>query len=135
MARRMVRRSGVDQPEGPETSLLDQPAERVIVLDEAASSRAARRRSQHRLLYCRMAFTDVLGMLAALFLALQIRFGWHWPAGDFVLVLGAAAVVTLAVYHGFGLYQTHQFSTLEEFRRMITAVTLAVTAVREGWVG
>jgi len=56
-----------------------------------------------------MAFTDVLGMLAALLLALQIRFGWHWPAGDFLLVLGAAAVVTLPVYHGFGLYQTHQF--------------------------
>src|SRR5829696_8739847 len=129
LARRVVRRSGVDRPEGPETLPQDEPAERIIVLDEAAPARAALRRSQHRLLYCRMAFTDVLGMLAALLLALQIRFGWHWPAGDFVLVLGAAAVVTLAVYHGFGLYQTHQFSTLEEFRRMITAVTLAVTAV------
>jgi exopolysaccharide biosynthesis polyprenyl glycosylphosphotransferase len=129
LARRMVRRSGADQPEGPETLPQDEPAERVIVLDEAASGRAARRRSQHRLLYSRMAFTDVLGMLAALLLALQIRFGLHWPAGDFVLVLGAAVVVTLAVYHGFGLYQTHQFSSLEEFRRMITAVTLAVTAV------
>src|SRR5215207_413890 len=94
---------------GPGTLPQDEPAERVIVLDEAASSRAARHRSQHRLLYCRMAFTDVLGMLAALLLALQIRFGWHWPAGDFLLVLGAAAVVTLPVYHGFGLYQTHQF--------------------------
>src|SRR4029450_7221068 len=106
LVRRMVRRSGADQPEGPETPLRDEPAEGVIVLDEAAPGRAARR-SQHRLLYCRMAFTDCLGMLAALFLALQIRFGWHWPAGDFVLVLGAAVIVTLAVYHGFGLYQTH----------------------------
>jgi hypothetical protein len=125
----MIGRSGADQPEGPETLPQDEPAERVILLDEAAPGRAARRRSQHRLLYYRMAFTDVLGMLAALFLAFQIRFGWHWPAADFVLVLGAAVVVTLAAYHGFGLYQTHQFSTLEEFRRMITAVTLAVTAV------
>jgi exopolysaccharide biosynthesis polyprenyl glycosylphosphotransferase len=125
----MVGSSGADQPEALETLPQDAPAQRVIVLDEAAPARVVDRRTQHRLLYCKMAFSDVLGMLAALLLALQIRFGWQVPPGDFVLVLLAAAVVTLAVYHGFGLYQTHQFSTLEEFRRMITAVTLAITAV------
>src|SRR5215211_6405141 len=34
LARRMIGRSGADQPEGPETLPPEEPAERVIVLDE-----------------------------------------------------------------------------------------------------
>ena len=129
MARRTAGRSEVDRPNGSQTHRQNGGGEQVIVLDGAASGLAVDHRSPYRLLYRWMAGTDILGMLLALLLALQVRFGWHWPKPDFALVLPAAAVMTLAVYHGFGLYQTHQFSSLEEFRRMITAVTLTVTAV------
>jgi FlaA1/EpsC-like NDP-sugar epimerase len=44
-------------------------------------------------------------------------------------VLLVAALATVTLYHGFGLYQTPQFSTLEEFRHMIIAVTLTITTV------
>jgi exopolysaccharide biosynthesis polyprenyl glycosylphosphotransferase len=129
LARRTARRSNADRSNGLETLQQEARTERIIVLDDAASGSAVDCRSPYRLLYRWMVGTDILGMVAALLLALQVRFGWHWPAPDFLLVLLAAAAMTLAVYHGFGLYETHQFSSLEEFRRMITAVTLTITAV------
>jgi exopolysaccharide biosynthesis polyprenyl glycosylphosphotransferase len=129
LARRTVRLPGLNRSLEPTALEGEAPPPRVIVLDEAGTGHAVDRRSPHRLLYRRMAFTDSLGMVAGLLLAYQLRFDQLRPTGDFVAVLAVAVVVALTVYHGFGLYQTHQFSTLEEFRRLIIAVTLTITAV------
>jgi exopolysaccharide biosynthesis polyprenyl glycosylphosphotransferase len=129
VARRTVRQQGGGRSEGSPPLATEEPAARVIILDDATAVLPREGRSPHRWLYRRMAVTDVLGMVAALQLAFQVRFGHLWPAADFLLVLLVAVLVTVTLYHGFGLYQIHQFSTLEEFRRMIIAVTLTVTTV------
>jgi exopolysaccharide biosynthesis polyprenyl glycosylphosphotransferase len=125
LARRTVRLPGVGRHEASAAVEAETDTARVIMLDDPDIAR----RSPHRSLYRRMALTDTVGMLAALLLAFQLRFDQLWPGRDLLMVLPVAAVVTLTVYHGFGLYQTHQFSSLEEFRRMIIAVTLTITAV------
>jgi exopolysaccharide biosynthesis polyprenyl glycosylphosphotransferase len=80
-------------------------------------------------LYRWMAFTDCLCVVAGLLIAYQFRFGKLWPSGDFWLVLAVAPFVTLAFGVGFGLYRTHQYSSLEEFRRIVLALSMTVTAI------
>jgi exopolysaccharide biosynthesis polyprenyl glycosylphosphotransferase len=129
LARRTVRPQGGGRSEGSPPLGTEEPVGRVIVLDDGPAALPGEGKAPHRWLYRRMALTDILGMLAALQLAAKVRFGDLWPAADFLLVLAVAALVMVTLYHGFGLYQTHQFSTLEEFRRMIIAVTLTITTV------
>jgi exopolysaccharide biosynthesis polyprenyl glycosylphosphotransferase len=83
----------------------------------------------HRRVYVAMAATDVVSMLAGLLLAYRLRFGTLQPTEDFLWVMLLASAVTAPIYLGFGLYRTHQYSSLEEFRRMILAVSTTVTAV------
>ena len=128
MARRMARLPSLERSSAPSVTEAA-VATRVIVLDDETSGLAVERKRTRRSLYRRMALTDSLGMLAALLLAYQARFGQLWPTLDFLLVLLVAPVATVVFYHGFGLYQTHRFSTLEEFRRMIIAVSLTVITV------
>lgn len=80
-------------------------------------------------LYRWMAFTDCLCVVAGLLIAYQFRFGKLWPSDDFWLVLGVAPFVTLAFGVGFGLYRTHQYSSLEEFRRIVLSLSMTVTAI------
>jgi exopolysaccharide biosynthesis polyprenyl glycosylphosphotransferase len=129
LARRTERLPGPGRSDAPATVEAETTAGRVFILDDPAGTPDGARRSPHRSLYRQMALTDTVGMLVALLLAFQLRFDQLWPSRDFLLVLPVAAFATLVVYHGFGLYQTHQFSSLEEFRRMIIAVTLTITAV------
>ncbi len=93
---------------------------------------AVRRVADNRLygpLYRWMAFTDSLCVLAGLLIAYQFRFGKLWPTGDFWLVLLVAPFVTTAFAAGFGLYRTHQYSSLEEFRRIVLALSMTITAI------
>ena len=83
----------------------------------------------YRSLYRWMAFTDSLCVLAGLLIAYQFRFGELWPTRDFWLVLLVAPFVTIAFAVGFGLYRTHQYSSLEEFRRIVLALSLTITAI------
>jgi exopolysaccharide biosynthesis polyprenyl glycosylphosphotransferase len=80
-------------------------------------------------LYRWMAFTDCLCVMAGLLIAYQFRFGKLWPSDDFWLVLAVAPFVTLAFGVGFGLYRTHQYSSLEEFRRIVLALSMTITAI------
>jgi exopolysaccharide biosynthesis polyprenyl glycosylphosphotransferase len=98
----------------------------------ALDGRRARATGENRLytpLYRRMAFTDCLCVVAGLLIAYQFRFGQLWPSGDFWLVLLVAPFVTLAFGLGFGLYRTHQYSSLEEFRRIVLSLSMTVTAI------
>ncbi|HEX8859547.1 MAG TPA: sugar transferase [Actinomycetes bacterium] len=98
----------------------------------ALEGRRGRAASENRLytpLYRWMAFTDCLCVVTALLIAYQFRFGHLWPSGDFWLVLLVAPFVTLAFGVGFGLYRTHQYSSLEEFRRIVLALSMTIIAI------
>ena len=84
-------------------------------------------RRQQSTLYRWMAVTDSVCIVAALLVAHQVCFGM--PEGDFLLVLAMAPVVTVASHVGCRLYQTYQYTSVEEFRRIILSVTAAVMAI------
>ena len=86
-------------------------------------------RRQHNTLYRWMAVTDSVCIVAALLVAHQVCFGARMPDGDFLLVLAMAPVVTVASHVGCRLYQTYQYTSVEEFRRIILSVTAAVMGI------
>jgi exopolysaccharide biosynthesis polyprenyl glycosylphosphotransferase len=86
-------------------------------------------RAPYRSLYRWMALTDSGCVLAGLLIAYRYRFGTLWPSRDFMLVLGLAPFVTIAFALGFGLYRVHQCSSLEEFRRILLAITMTITSI------
>jgi exopolysaccharide biosynthesis polyprenyl glycosylphosphotransferase len=103
----------------------DQTTSRVLQLPVAVP--VVRR--QQNILYRWMAVTDGVSIVAALLVAHQLRFGLTMPNGDFLLVLAMAPVITVACHLGCRLYQTHQYTSVEEFRRIILSVTAAVMAI------
>lgn len=86
-------------------------------------------RRDHYVLYGSMAASDCACVVAALLLAYQFRFAVLRPSSDFLLVLTVAPLVTVPIHLGFGLYRTHQFSSAEEFRRIILAVSTLITVI------
>jgi exopolysaccharide biosynthesis polyprenyl glycosylphosphotransferase len=96
------------------------------------SSRLAGARSgisrQYRSHYVLMGLTDTLAVFAALLLAYQLRFDQLLPTIDFWLLLGTVPLITPVVYLTMRLYRVHQYSTAEEFRRIIVAVSLIISA-------
>ncbi len=101
---------------------------RVISLD-AVPARAPSIRRQHHVLYRWMAVTDSVCIVAALLFAHQLQFGMVAPTADFLLVLVLAPFVTVTCHLGCRLYQTYQYTSVEEFRRIILSVTAAVMAI------
>src|SRR5829696_2817935 len=99
--------------------------ERVIRLPVAAP--AVRR--QQTILYRWMAASDSGCIVAALLAAYQTCFGLKLPDADFLLVLAMAPAVTVASHIGCRLYQTYQYTSVEEFRRIILSVTAVVMAI------
>jgi FlaA1/EpsC-like NDP-sugar epimerase len=97
-----------------------------------AASRAGGARSglgrQYRRHYLLMGCSDTLAVCAALLLAYQLRFDELLPPRHFWLLLAAVALLTPAVYLAMRLYRAHRFSTAEEFRRIIVAISLIVSA-------
>ena len=84
---------------------------------------------RYRRLGVALAASDVLSIVAALV-------GSHWalsgPAGlevDYALVLLAAPLVWLSVFHAFGLYATQRLSEIEELGRLISGSSIALVVV------
>jgi exopolysaccharide biosynthesis polyprenyl glycosylphosphotransferase len=100
----------------------------AISLDPVPA-RAPSIRHEHHVLYRWMAVTDSLCMVAALLLAYELQSGAAAPTVDFLMVLTMAPVVTIACHLGCRLYRTYQYSSVEEFRRIILSVTAAVMAI------
>jgi exopolysaccharide biosynthesis polyprenyl glycosylphosphotransferase len=101
---------------------------RVISLDRVPNGAPSIRR-QHHVLYRWMAVTDSVCIVVALLLAHQLCFGTAPPTADFLLVLLLAPVVAVACHLGCRLYRTYQYTSVEEFRRIILSVTAAVMAI------
>jgi exopolysaccharide biosynthesis polyprenyl glycosylphosphotransferase len=83
---------------------------------------------QYRRHYVLMGLTDALAVLVAMLLAYQLRFDQLVPGPDFWLLLLSVPLITPLVYLTMRLYRVHQFSTAEEFRRIIVAISLIVSA-------
>jgi exopolysaccharide biosynthesis polyprenyl glycosylphosphotransferase len=101
---------------------------RLVVTGKVSTAIPAVRR-HHHVLYGSMAASDSACVVAALLLAYQFRFAVLWPSSDFLLVLLLVPLATVAIHLGFGLYRIHQFSSAEEFRRIILAVSTLITAI------
>jgi len=86
-------------------------------------------RADYRRLYRAVAVTDTLSIALAMVTAYWVRFGVHVPEGDFLFVLLGAPFVVIGVYAAFHLYEAHRFTPAEEFRRIILAVSLALTGL------
>jgi exopolysaccharide biosynthesis polyprenyl glycosylphosphotransferase len=82
---------------------------------------------QYRSHYMWMALTDTLAVFAALLLAYQLRFDRIVPTLDFWLLLLTIPLITPVIYLLMRLYRVHQYSTAEEFRRIIVAISLIIT--------
>jgi exopolysaccharide biosynthesis polyprenyl glycosylphosphotransferase len=83
---------------------------------------------QYRSHYVLMGITDTLAVFAAMVLAYQLRFDRLLPTVDFWLLLLTVPLITPVVYLTMRLYRVHQYSTAEEFRRIIVAVSLIISA-------
>ncbi|HEV8425226.1 MAG TPA: sugar transferase [Actinomycetes bacterium] len=96
------------------------------------SSRLAGARSdisrQYRSHYILMGLTDSMAVFFALLLAYQLRFDKLLPTLDFWLLLLTVPLITPVVYLTMRLYRVHQYSTAEEFRRIIVAISLIISA-------
>ncbi len=83
---------------------------------------------QYRSHYVLMGITDALAVFFALLLAYQLRFDELLPTLDFWLLLLTVPLITPVVYLTMRLYRVHQYSTAEEFRRIIVAISLIISA-------
>ena len=83
---------------------------------------------QYRSHYVLMGITDTLAVFFALLLAYQLRFDELVPTLDFWLLLLTVPLITPVVYLTMRLYRVHQYSTAEEFRRIIVAISLIISA-------
>jgi exopolysaccharide biosynthesis polyprenyl glycosylphosphotransferase len=96
------------------------------------SSRLAGVRSdisrQYRSHYVLMGLTDSLAVFSAMLLAYQLRFDELMPTLDFWLLLLTVPLITPVVYLTMRLYRVHQYSTAEEVRRIIVAISLIISA-------
>ncbi|MEW6059127.1 MAG: sugar transferase [Actinomycetota bacterium] len=95
----------------------------------AAARTAQPARIQYRRLYLMMALTDGLTIALAFALASTIRFGLRAPGRDIVMMLVIAPFATVGLFAGFRLYDAHRFTTAEEFRRVILAVSMSVVGL------
>jgi exopolysaccharide biosynthesis polyprenyl glycosylphosphotransferase len=83
---------------------------------------------QYRSHYVLMGLTDSLAVFIAMLLAYQLRFDELLPTLDFWLLLLTVPLITPVVYLTMRLYRVHQYSTAEEFRRIIVAISLIISA-------
>ncbi|GBC86629.1 UDP-glucose:undecaprenyl-phosphate glucose-1-phosphate transferase [bacterium HR12] len=89
-----------------------------------AAERAPARR-QYRRLYRLMALTDAACVVLAFALGTWVRYRGHAPTSLLPITL-LAPCLTVALFYGFRLYETHRFTAAEEFRRVFLAVSIGM---------
>jgi len=76
-----------------------------------------------------LAASDVLCLVVALLVAYFVRWGLRPMDTAYYVVLVAAPLLWISVFHGFGLYAPQHLSASEEFRRTIGAASMGVIMV------
>lgn len=79
-----------------------------------------------RLLAAALVVADVLCIVAGLVISLFIRFNGELPLFSYVLVTLLGPVVLVAVFYAFSLYSPEDLSGAEEFKRVISAVSISM---------
>jgi exopolysaccharide biosynthesis polyprenyl glycosylphosphotransferase len=79
-----------------------------------------------------LAASDVLCLVVALLLSYVVRWGLRPMPIAYYVVLVAAPLLWISIFHAFGLYAPHHISASEEFRRIIGAVSVGVIMVVVG---
>jgi exopolysaccharide biosynthesis polyprenyl glycosylphosphotransferase len=86
-------------------------------------------RAEYRLLYAAMAITDVLSVAGPLLSAQLLPSGLRLAPDTVGLSLSASPVLTVVVFSLFGLYRVHLFTSAEEFRRVLLALTVIMATL------
>jgi exopolysaccharide biosynthesis polyprenyl glycosylphosphotransferase len=110
-----------------ESARLESPFHHSLLGPVRVPSASSDVRRQYRSHYIWMAVTDTLAVFTALLLAYQLRFDRILPTFDFWLLLLTIPLITPLLYLLMRLYRVHQYSTAEEFRRIIVAISLIIT--------
>jgi len=111
-----------------ETAPLEPPFHQSLLRSPRLTrARRSDTRRQYRTYYVWMGLTDGLSVLLAMLLAYQLRFDQLLPALDFWLLLLTVPLITALVYLPMRLYRVHQYSTAEEFRRIIVSISLIIS--------
>jgi exopolysaccharide biosynthesis polyprenyl glycosylphosphotransferase len=113
-----------------DTATMEPPFHHSLLLSPRLSrTQRSHTRLQYQAHYVWMGLTDSLSVFAALLLAYQLRFDRLLPTLDFWLLLLTVPLITPLVYLTMRLYRVHQYSTAEEFRRIIVSISLIISAV------
>jgi exopolysaccharide biosynthesis polyprenyl glycosylphosphotransferase len=97
--------------------------------DQVPTEHRLSARTGYRKIYRLVALTDSFSVAAALLLAYWARFSLRLPTKDFLLSVVGAPFAVVGMFTAFRLYDAYRFTPAEEFRRIILAVSLALTAL------
>ena len=111
-----------------ETVGLESPFHSSLLISPRLAAARSDISRQYRSHYVLMGITDTLAVFLAMVLAYQLRFDRLLPTVDFWLLLLTVPLITPVVYLTMRLYRVHQYSTAEEFRRIIVAISLIISA-------
>jgi len=105
----------------------------TAVLSRAQAIHEERTQSRVLVAYRRIgrlvAATDAIAISAAFLFAYQIRFGFETPDLPFLLTMAAAIPVWVGIFAANRLYAVQHLSTSEEFRRVVSAVSVGTMLV------
>jgi exopolysaccharide biosynthesis polyprenyl glycosylphosphotransferase len=73
--------------------------------------------------------TDSLAIAASMLFAYRIRFGWQTPTTSFLLTSTTVVPLWIGVFAAYGLYAVRRHASSEEFRRILSAVSVGVMLV------
>jgi exopolysaccharide biosynthesis polyprenyl glycosylphosphotransferase len=76
-----------------------------------------------------LAASDVLALVVALVLSYLTLFSLRPLEASYYIVLVAAPLLWIAIFHTFGLYAPHHLSASEEFRRTIGAASVGIMLI------
>jgi len=119
---------------------VDRAAPRLGVVSRAAAALSrptagefASRASGVSVAYRRIGYlmmgTDSLAIVGAMLLAYRIRFGWSAPTTVFLATSSTAVPIWLGIFAAYGMYAVRHHASSEEFRRILSAVSVGVMTV------
>jgi exopolysaccharide biosynthesis polyprenyl glycosylphosphotransferase len=87
---------------------------------------------RYQILGVGLAASDVLSLVVALVLSYLALFGLEPLRPSYYVVLVAAPLLWVAVFHTFGLYSPHHLSASEEFRRTLGSASVGMIIIVVG---
>jgi exopolysaccharide biosynthesis polyprenyl glycosylphosphotransferase len=86
-------------------------------------------RQQYARMYLLMRVTDGLALVLGVLATQTVHLGMALPTPAFLARLAVTPLLVAMVFAGFGLYRAHLFTSAEEFRRVIIAVSVVIAGL------